>query len=176
MTKKELLLLLENANSMRDLSVGFGYSANYGAFNKAKIINEYKNIGIDLKTYWKDRIWTTRCCPVCQKQFDVRHKETKLVCSKGCANTYYRSGENHGNWKPEAYRSTCFEYHDKKCVVCGEYHIVTVHHLDHNKNNNNPDNLIPLCPTHHQYWHSRHRHLIEKAVFDYIKIWKNNGD
>jgi len=49
------------------------------------------------------------------------------------------------------YRTICFNYHKKKCVCCEESLIVEVHHFDENKENNSPDNLIPLCPTHHRY-------------------------
>ena len=46
--------------------------------------------------------------------------------------------------------------------------MVEVHHLDENHKNNSPSNLIPLCPTHHQYWHSRYKEEIEQIVIDYI--------
>ncbi len=44
--------------------------------------------------------------------------------------------------------------------------------MDENNLNNNPSNLIPLCPTHHQYWHSNFKYLIEKRVLAYIDEWK----
>ena len=37
-----------------------------------------------------------------------------------------------------------------------------------NENNNDPENLIPLCPTHHQYLHSRYRNLIIDKINEYI--------
>lgn len=43
------------------------------------------------------------------------------------------------------------------------------HHYDGNKNNNAPENLVPLCPTHHRYWHSRFRYIIKKRIDEYIK-------
>lgn len=95
-----------------------------------------------------------------------------VTCSHACANTYFRTGESHPNWKQSSYRTTCFLNHEKRCVVCGEDKIVEVHHLDEDKLNNLPENLIPLCPTHHQYWHSRFRYLIEDKVLGYIKHWK----
>lgn len=115
-----------------------------------------------------------RLCEVCQKPI-VKYRVNKATCSRSCANVHFRSGEDNGNWKSEAYRTTCFEHHDKKCVVCGEENIVAVHHLDENPENNSPENLIPLCPTHHQYWHSRYRKLIEQTVLDYIESWKKNS-
>lgn len=113
-------------------------------------------------------------CPVCKSQFKPK-KSSKgrftTTCSRACANTYFRSGPNHGNWSEKQYRSTCFHYHKKECVVCKESNIVEVHHLDENHDNNDPSNLIPLCPTHHQYWHSKFKHLIEDDVLNYIKNW-----
>jgi 5-methylcytosine-specific restriction endonuclease McrA len=112
-----------------------------------------------------------KACPVCEKPFMPQPRsngQKTFTCSRACANTHYRSGSSHPNWKPEAYRSTCFEHHEKKCCVCGEELIVEVHHMDENHSNTSPENLVPLCPTHHQYWHSRHRSLIEEKVRAYI--------
>jgi len=63
--------------------------------------------------------------------------------------------------------SSCFYYHKHKCIICDEINIVAVHHFDFNNKNNEPDNLIPMCPTHHQYMHSRFRELIDKKVIEY---------
>lgn len=115
-------------------------------------------------------------CPVCGNMFSVKegHKKEKTTCSHACANTYFRSGENNPNWKDDTslkskstYVKICFRHHEKKCIVCGETKIVAVHHFDGNRKNNNPKNLIPLCPTHHCYWHSRYRKKIEKIVKEY---------
>ena len=113
-------------------------------------------------------------CIVCGSL--IKNYKTSTTCSYSCSNTFFRSGKNHGNWKEHAYRSTCFEHHKKECVICQEQNIIEVHHLDENKNNNHPSNLIPLCPTHHQYWHSRYKHLIEHKVIEYIKKWSGKQD
>jgi hypothetical protein len=104
-------------------------------------------------------------CPVCGNL--VKHKRNK-TCSYACSNTLFRSGPNNPNWKDETYQTTCFHYHKKECVVCKETNIVEVHHLDEDRNNNDPSNLVPLCPTHHKYWHSRYRSLIEDQVWAYV--------
>lgn len=107
-------------------------------------------------------------CPVCNVWFFGK----STTCSRGCANSYFRSGENNPNWKEHTYRTTCFIHHEMKCCVCGEDKIVEVHHFDENKKNNKIDNLIPLCPTHHQYVHSRYKNLIIEQIEEYIKKWK----
>lgn len=104
-------------------------------------------------------------CDVCGKWFYSR----SATCSHSCANKKFRTGPDHGNWKQDAYRSTCFHHHGKSCVVCGEENIVEVHHLDGDHQNNSQENLVPLCPTHHQYLHSRFRPLIERVVTDYVR-------
>ena len=35
--------------------------------------------------------------------------------------------------------------------------------------NNEIENLIPLCPTHHQYMHSRHKDEIQHIINEYVE-------
>lgn len=107
-------------------------------------------------------------CVVCG---ELRHPK-RTTCSRSCSNTYFRSGKNHPNYKglsTENYRKICFNHWKKECCLCGFNHIVEVHHLDENSDNHDPNNLVPLCPNHHQMWHSRHKNLIEENVLTYIR-------
>lgn len=104
-------------------------------------------------------------CPVCK----TMHAKKSVTCSYACSNTYFRSGVNNPNWKDDTYQTTCWHYHNKKCVVCGEEKIVEVHHYNEVHSDNRPENLIPLCPTHHQYVHSRHRDEVQPIVDEYVK-------
>lgn len=117
-----------------------------------------------------------KVCPVCGKEFFVptTSKASKQkCCSYACSNTYFRSGKDNGNYdKATHYSTICFRYHPHKCCVCGEENIVAVHHYDGNHYNNDIANLVPLCPTHHNYWHSRFRHLIQNIVDDYVKNFR----
>lgn len=116
-------------------------------------------------------------CPVCgvlfktQKRGDRREKKT---CSYSCSNTFFRSGKDNPNWKEVStqYRTKCFEYHKKECVICKEEKIVEVHHIDEDRNNNDILNLVPLCPTHHKYWHSEYKQEIEEKIYNYINEFK----
>jgi hypothetical protein len=109
-------------------------------------------------------------CPVCGFEFITQknHPREKTTCSYSCSNTFFRSGKKNGNWSNNTYRSTCFLYHEKKCIICGENNIVSVHHYNKNHNDNRPENLVPLCPTHHQYVHSKYSHLVIDKINDYI--------
>jgi len=107
-----------------------------------------------------------RLCEVCNEP--IKNYKTSITCSYSCSNKKFRTGKNNGSWKNDTYRTTCFLHHKKECIVCGENKIVAVHHFDGNRNNNEPKNLIPLCPTHHHYWNSRYRYIVEKTVLDYV--------
>jgi hypothetical protein len=105
-------------------------------------------------------------CPVCGKHVS----RGAITCGYSCSNKFFRSGENNGSWKPDedvSYTVVCFRHHERKCVVCPEDKIVAVHHYDHDRSNNDWRNLIPLCPTHHSYMHSRWKYLIEEKVNEY---------
>lgn len=118
----------------------------------------------------------TKICPVCNKTY---LGET-TTCSYSCSNTYFRHKNEGGLQYAEdevlvesgRYRDLCFRYHTKKCIICSEENIVSVHHINENHDDNRPENLVPLCPTHHQYCHSRYRHLVETKIEEYIQTWK----
>lgn len=100
------------------------------------------------------------------------YKNSKGTCSHSCSNKHFRKLRN----KPERYTqytTICWEYHEKKCVVCPENKIVSVHHYNERHEDDRPENLVPLCPTHHQYIHSRYRDevidIVDKYVVEFIK-------
>lgn len=109
-------------------------------------------------------------CIVCGKQL-LQHQLKNMTCSYSCSNKYFRKVRN----KPKNYknyRTICFHNHKKKCIVCGEDKIVAVHHYDGNNDNNEKENLIPLCPTHHCYVHSKYYDLVKDKINEYRKNLK----
>lgn len=118
----------------------------------------------------------TKTCPVCNKNF----LGDSTTCSHSCSNVFFRHGKSGGyQYKTDKqldnskrYRDICFRYHEKKCIICNEKNIVAVHHLNENRKDNRPENLIPICPTHHQYYHSKYRNMVEKQILEYINNWK----
>lgn len=182
--KKELpIITIEDCYSYTDVVIKLGLARkgtntaiakNYiiknnldiSHFNKRQKVIKYKEI--------------TKTCPVCESKFTTKegHKNEKQTCSYSCSNTHFRSGINNGSYKPDnevGYRRLCFRYHKQECVICKENLIVEVHHYDENHNNNSIDNLIPLCPTHHQYVHSRHKDIVIHKINKYIKEFKASG-
>lgn len=108
-----------------------------------------------------------KICPVCSKEFRTnKGKKAKTVCSHSCANTYFRSGKNHPNYKENStsYRKKCIDRHGHKCAVCGFEDVIHVHHIDENRDNNNIDNLIPLCPNHHYLIHKKNNKELKNIV------------
>ena len=151
----------------------FGYDNRYSRDKVTEFINKNH---VDISHFGRNKKIerVKKTCPVCTKEFIsvINHKHEKTTCSHSCSNTFFRSGKNNPNWKDDNYRSTCWVYHQKKCVVCSEDLIVTVHHFDENHENNNPENLVPLCPTHHQYVHSRYRDMVIDKVNEYVYNFK----
>lgn len=108
-------------------------------------------------------VWTGR-------EFTNGFKNARY-CSRSCSNHRGTGIEwaKTRNVELTQYTTICFAHHEKKCVVCGEQNIVAVHHFNENHDDNRPENLVPLCPTHHEYIHSKkYRHLVEQTVVDYI--------
>lgn len=108
-----------------------------------------------------------RICVICGDPFDIRinlkRESLRKACSVKCGNILFQQDKlSSGN-----YKRICFVYHKKECIICGEDKIVAVHHYDENHKNNKKENLIPLCPTHHQYFHSKYRSLVEDKINDY---------
>lgn len=107
-----------------------------------------------------------RTCPVCGDKYTKK----SATCSYSCSNTYFRSGLNNGNANPDSYRTICFHYHKKECIVCGENKIVAVHHLNEDHEDNRLENLVPLCPTHHSYVHSKYKNEIMPFIEQFISV------
>ena len=104
-------------------------------------------------------------CKVCDSPIK-NYKHSKGTCSYSCSNVLFAHLRNPD--KSVGYQTLCFRYHEKKCIVCGENKIVAVHHYDHDHSNNDVENLIPLCPTHHQYVHSRYKNEVQDIIDEYV--------
>jgi hypothetical protein len=63
----------------------------------------------------------------------------------------------------------CWNEDQKECVVCGEDKVVAVHHMNEDHNDNRVENLVPLCPTHHTYMHSKYKAEILPVVEEYVR-------
>ena len=119
-----------------------------------------------------------KICPVCGDP--IKDYKNNTTCSSKCARQHFSEMYHEFAqipWKDRSltYREICFRHHKKQCIVCGETLLVEVHHYDWNHSNDEPENLIPLCPTHHKYLGSQHKHLIEEQVDEYHKTFCQRG-
>lgn len=69
-------------------------------------------------------------------------------------NTCYRTGADHPNFINGycSYRERALKHYGAKCKYCSYsvLPVLEVHHIDHNRKNNNIKNLMVVCPTHHK--------------------------
>lgn len=93
-------------------------------------------------------------CPVCKKKFCrvVGRVRDKSFCSRKCKDLAQTASIGILNCgKPiSAYRTIAFATYPHKCAWCENslVEVLEVHHIDSN-HNNQPDNLIILCPICH---------------------------
>jgi hypothetical protein len=161
LTDEEMVAICDNFTS------GTEYLASLGLSNNGRYTTLLNKMRQELNLEWKlkpNRL-TAKICPNCNLEFQPKRSD-QVTCSRACSNTHFRSGENHYLYDETKtnYRTKCFAVHEKKCIVCGEDKIVAVHHYDENHENNDIENLIPLCPTHHSYVHSRYRDLVQPII------------
>ena len=172
--KIDYLSVVKISKSKSDFALRLGFKYHNGKI--AEIINGIiKEYNLDISHFKsnggghnKKYEYSEKICPVCLLSFttQIGRKTEKITCSHSCSNKYF-SNRRRKDEDLSDYSILRFRHHKKECVICKEKNIVGVHHYDENHENNIPENLIPMCPTHHQYWHSRFKFLVEKTVTNY---------
>lgn len=168
MEKEVLINKIINAKTKGEIYYLFCNSSNPNGRTLKKVKEEItKIIEEDFDSFYnKKKFYITKVCPVCNNSFTRKKSEESTTCGYSCSNVYFKELRHP---EPTNYRTICFRFHEKECIICGEANIVEVHHLDEDHTNNDKRNLVPLCPTHHAYWHSRYKYLIETKVLEYVK-------
>lgn len=118
------------------------------------------------KLKWQPKISK---CKRCKREMTIH---AKGLCA-GCYNSLFHLDKNKAynarksnNIDLQTYRKTT-----KECVLCGFDKIVDLHHIDLNKHNKSPKNLIGLCPNHHRMIHNQKFrleifHKLKESGFD----------
>ena len=110
-----------------------------------------------------------------------RAKDLKAHLSKAHQG---KPSESHPNWQGgksfdpypidfnKSLKRRILERDGYKCIVCGDDKILHIHHIDYNKKNNKPSNLISLCKSCHaktnfnrEYWTEQFQIIIKEASF-----------
>lgn len=145
---------------------------------------EYKNSVVEGQREWRNKLHGPeelhhKICEneKCGKIFEWfgRKETTKYKQARFCSISCSKTRTGFWNKNIRGYHVICFKYHEKKCIICGEQKIVAAHHYDENRENNEPLNLIPLCPTHHTYVHSKYRDEVMSKIDEWREIQKNSG-
>lgn len=157
----QLYELADEAFSASDIIRKLGYSVSG---NRTVLLKEII-VDNDIDTsHWrvngtKPSKQVTLNCPVCTKLFSFPEREPKTTCGYSCANTYFRSGKDHPNWKNgslSTYRANALREYGCICSKCGyseNLAAIVVHHIDKNRENNSIDNLQVLCCNCHAILH-----------------------
>jgi len=99
-------------------------------------------------------------CVTCKEEFNVKEREKSFpkkkqyFCSRSCANSVGGRAKVNKYGRTQ-YASIAAHYYEQECAVCKYSEVLDVHHIDHNRSNNSPDNLIFLCPNHHALLHRK---------------------
>ena len=138
----------------------------------------YKKSVVEGQKQWRDALYGpekehTKVCECCSTEFKWfgRKGTNGFKKARFCSIRCSKSRAKYWNNNATRYQTIAFKHHERKCVVCGFDKIVAVHHYDHNKENNDPINLIPLCPNHHEMIHHS---IYEGEVKPIVDEWRNN--
>ena len=91
-------------------------------------------------------------CQSCQRVI-ANEKSSEHYKKTYIKKGYNQSGENNNNWVSGIGIYRGLLSHIKQCSTCNSEDNLLVHHLDSNRSNNNPSNLIKLCKRCHQNEH-----------------------
>lgn len=96
----------------------------------------------------------------CRKHKDLAQRlesGTKFDCIRP---DHYNTGKGISSYRQKAFRN-----YEHKCAICGwneDIDILEVHHIDSNRENNDLNNLIILCPTCHKKLTSHKYELLDR--------------
>jgi hypothetical protein len=95
------------------------------------------------------------------------------ISKQGDKSSFWHGGIWHNPYAKEftkSYRKQIKIRDNLKCVLCNSTYRLACHHIDYNKNNYNPNNLITLCQYHHSLTNFNRKYWIK-----YFKIIKKKN-
>ena len=93
---------------------------------------------------------------ICKRCKEEKSYHGRGLCS-GCYSSVFQieNVKAYNRRKLHHIDNTLYQKITSQCILCGFDKIIDLHHLDHNHENNNPSNLVGLCPNHHKMLHHR---------------------
>lgn len=115
---------------------------------------------------YKKLLWKPKLV-ICKRCNQEKPMHAFGLCN-GCYTSIFQMDKVYSYLRKKRYNVSVETYDNatKQCVLCGFDKVVDLHHLDHNKKNNSPTNLIGLCPNHHKMLHHRE---FQAEVFEQLK-------
>ena len=92
-------------------------------------------------------------CPICKKMKPTHAKGICHNCYLKKYKYHFIKSNNIRKWHNGLSYDIWLSV-TKKCIICGFDKCVDLHHMDRNKNNKSPENLVGLCPNHHKMVHT----------------------
>ena len=153
----ELLDIVDKSLAIKQvqMSIGFSDKGQYISIVRKFLVDNDIDISHFTVNGKPPKQFVVKSCICCGKEFTTEKRNTKeqVTCSRACSNTYFRSGENNGNYidAASAYRKKAFKHYAPVCVRCGYNNILAleVHHKDKNRKNSDIENLEILCANCH---------------------------
>jgi hypothetical protein len=114
-------------------------------------------------------------CDQCNKTYSTKqsvyNKSVNHFCGNDCKALFYKANPHirgtyagyNGLSKVSSYRKLAFETFEHRCHVCNYDRfedVLQVHHIDHNRSNNDITNLVIVCPTCHSELHKGYATLL----------------
>jgi ribosomal protein S27E len=161
-TSGELVNLIRNSLALVSVTRALGYS-DHGRYTK--ILKDYCNLrSIDISHFTFNGLppseFLEKNCPQCKKLFIYKKSQKKETCSHACANVFFAHKQGAKNKKDgsSSYKDSLKRYFINNnraisCCVCKESNILDIHHVDEDRDNNEINNLVFLCPNHHAAYH-----------------------
>lgn len=146
---------------------GANFTVPYPSTRKRFCSNEcrYTYVGKQLQDPKSHKVYECEICHVPIRAKARSHKPR--FCSRKCKAKWQSTlrGPLNPNWKPSSdivpsaprsVRNHALHENGNRCQSCQATENLQVHHLDENRENNDPSNLIILCCSCHAKWHAEH--------------------
>jgi len=173
LTKSTSSMVVENAKAISKSLIGHFVSKEtrdkIGSANSGRILTKEHRLLISKGVKNNPNVMKSRF-----KKWHIQSDEiNSKKASKGNKNPAWIDGRSYDKHYLPEFRRIRKEIlkRDKCCQICGGNNKLCVHHINYNKDNNNPDNLLTLCNScHSKTNHNRNRWLVDcKNIISFNK-------